>query len=252
MRLKDKVAVITGAAGGQGAVEAKLFAKEGAKVVATDMNAEGVQEVVNEIRSNGGEAIAVAHNVTSPEDWDNVVKEAVEHFGAIHILVNNAGITGEIQKNIENMTIEEFENIMEINSKGPFLGTKAVIGEMKKADSASIINISSLSGIYGIGNPGYNSSKGALRAMTKNVALDYAKHNVRVNSVHPGSIETPMISHMLDANEGAGRKAALMGIPLNFIGESEDVAYAVLFLASDESRYITGTEIVIDGGSLLQ
>src|SRR5699024_5765278 len=122
MRLKDKVAVITGAAGGQGAVEAKLFAKEGAKVVATDMNAEGVQEVVNEIRSNGGEAIAVAHNVTSPEDWDNVVKEAVEHFGAIHILVNNAGITGEIQKNIENMTIEEFENIMEINSKGPFLG----------------------------------------------------------------------------------------------------------------------------------
>lgn len=252
MRLKDKVAIITGAAGGQGAVEAKLFAQEGAKVVATDMNAEGVEAIVNEIKNNGGEAIAVKHNVTSHEDWDNVVKQAVEHFSAIHILVNNAGITGEIQQNIENMTIDDFEKIMEINAKGPFLGTKAVIEEMNKTDGASIVNISSLSGIYGIGNPGYNASKGALRAMTKNIALDYAKHNIRVNSVHPGSIETPMISHMLDANDGAGRKAALTGIPLNFIGESEDVAYAVLFLASDESRYITGTEMVIDGGSLLQ
>lgn len=141
---------------------------------------------------------------------------------------------------------------MTINAIGPFLGTKAVIEEMKKVEAASIVNISSLSGMYGIGNPGYNSSKGALRSLTKNIALDYAKYNIRVNSVHPGSVETPMIKEALDANDGEGRKMALRMIPLNFIGQPEDIANAVLFLASDESRYITGTELVIDGGALLQ
>ncbi|MHA6250429.1 SDR family NAD(P)-dependent oxidoreductase [Oceanobacillus sp. CAU 1775] len=252
MRLKDKVAIITGAAGAQGAAEAKLFAKEGAKVVVTDMNEAGVQSVVDEIKQAGGEAIGVVHNVTSEDDWNKVVDETIKAFGSIHILVNNAGITGKIQQPIEEMTTEEFEKVMAINSTGPFLGIKAVIEEMKKVDAASIVNISSLSGIYGIGNPAYNSSKGALRLLTKNVALDYAKHNIRVNSVHPGSVETPMITEALDANDGAGRKIALGMIPLNFIGLPEDIANAVLFLASDESRYITGTELVLDGGSLLQ
>jgi NAD(P)-dependent dehydrogenase (short-subunit alcohol dehydrogenase family) len=252
MRLKDKVAIITGAAGAQGAVEAKLFAKEGAKVVATDMNEKGVQELVEEIKSMGGEAIGVSHDVTSEEDWDKVVKETVNAFGAIHILVNNAGVTGEIQQPIEEMTIDEFEKVMAINSTGPFIGTKAVIEEMKKVDAASIVNISSLSGLYGIGNPAYNSSKGALRLLTKNVALDYAKYNIRVNSVHPGSVETPMIKEALDANDGAGWDIALGMIPLNFLGQPEDIANAVLFLASDESRYITGTELILDGGALLQ
>jgi len=252
MRLKGKVAIITGAAGAQGAAEAKLFAKEGAKVVATDMNESGLQQVVEDIKTAGGKAIGLVHDVTSSEDWDKVVKETVKEFGSIHILVNNAGITGKIQQPIEEMTIEEFEKIMAINAIGPFLGTKAVIEEMKKVEAASIVNISSLSGMYGIGNPGYNSSKGALRSLTKNIALDYAKYNIRVNSVHPGSVETPMIKEALDANDGEGRKMALRMIPLNFIGQPEDIANAVLFLASDESRYITGTELVIDGGALLQ
>lgn len=252
MRLEGKVAIITGAAGAQGEAEAKLFAKEGAKVVVTDVNEEGVNRVVNEIKEAGGEAIGVVHDVSSPEDWDKVVEKTVNEFGAIHILVNNAGITGQIMQPIEEMTIEEYNKIMDINAKGPFLGIKAVLEEMKKVDGASIVNISSLSGMYGIGNPAYNSSKGALRLLTKNVALDYAKFNIRVNSVHPGTIETPMIKEVLDANDGAGRKAALSTIPLNFLGQAEDVANAVLFLASDESRFITGTELVIDGGSLLQ
>lgn len=252
MRLRDKVAIITGGAGAQGAVEAKLFAKEGAKVVVTDMNEAGVHQVVEEIKEAGGEAIGVVHDVTSSDDWDKVVEETVKVFGAIHILVNNAGITGKIQQPIEDMTLEEYEQVMAINATGPFLGTKAVIEEMKKVDAASIVNISSLSGMYGIGNPAYNSSKGALRLLTKNVALDYAKHNIRVNSVHPGSVETPMIKEALDANDGAGRKIALSMIPLNFIGTPEDIANAVLFLASEESRYITGIELVLDGGSLLQ
>lgn len=252
MRLEGKVAIITGAAGAQGEAEAKLFAKEGAKVVVTDVNEEGVNRVVNEIKEAGGEAIGVVHDVSSPEDWDKVVEKTVNEFGAIHILVNNAGITGQIMQPIEEMTIEEYNKIMDINAKGPFLGIKAVLEEMKKVDGASIVNISSLSGMYGIGNPAYNSSKGALRLLTKNVALDYAKFNIRVNSVHPGTIETPMIKEVLDANDRAGRKAALSTIPLNFLGQAEDVANAVLFLASDESRFITGTELVIDGGSLLQ
>ncbi|AXI10962.1 glucose 1-dehydrogenase [Oceanobacillus sp. 143] len=252
MRLKDKVAIITGAAGAQGAAEAKLFAKEGAKVVVTDMNEAGLHQVVEEIKAAGGKAIGLVHDVTSSEDWDKVVEETVKEFDSIHILVNNAGITGKIQQTIEEMTREEFEKVMAINAIGPFLGTKAVIEELKKVEAASIVNISSLSGMYGIGNPAYNSSKGALRLLTKNVALDYAKYNIRVNSVHPGSVETPMIKEALDSNGGEGRKMALSMIPLNFIGQPEDIANAVLFLASDESRYITGTELVLDGGTLLQ
>lgn len=248
-RLKDKVAIITGAASGQGAVEAKLFAKEGAKVVATDFNEEALQKQVEQIKTAGSEAIAVKHDVTSEDDWNTVIEKTIEAFGEINILINNAGITGEIMKPIEHFTNEEWDQILDVNAKGPFLGTRAVIPAMKKAGGGSIVNISSLSGIYGLGNPAYNSSKGALRLLTKNVALDYGKHNIRCNSVHPGTIETPMTEALVSSDEG--QEKALQGIPLGIIGQPEDVAYAVLYLASDEARFITGAELVIDGGSIL-
>lgn len=249
-RLTGKVAIITGAAGGQGTVEAKLFAKEGAKVVVTDIQYDGLENVVAEIKSAGGEAVAVKHDVTSGEQWEKVVETAVKEFGKIDILINNAGITGQIQQNVEDLEIKDWNLIMDINIKGPFLGIKAVIPEMKKSGSGSIVNISSLSGIYGLGNPAYNSSKGGLRLLTKNIALDYGKYNIRSNSIHPGTIETPMIEEFVGNKEG--RDAALMGIPMNVLGQPEDVAYAVLYLASDESKFVTGTELIIDGGSILQ
>ncbi|MCT1901586.1 SDR family NAD(P)-dependent oxidoreductase [Oceanobacillus sojae] len=251
-RLDGKVAIITGAAGGQGAVEAKLFAKEGAKVVITDLNDELLGAIAEEIKSEGGLALPIKHNVTSIEDWHTVVESTMKEFGKVDILVNNAGITGQISQNIEDMDISSWDKIMDINAKGVFLGTKAVISEMKKSGGGSIVNISSLSGIYGIGNPAYNSSKGAVRQLTKNVALDYAGSGIRVNSVHPGTIETPMVEAFVGKGNKEGREAALKGIPLNTLGQSEDVAYGVLYLASDESKFVTGIELIIDGGSILQ
>ncbi|MGM9943824.1 MAG: SDR family NAD(P)-dependent oxidoreductase [Lysinibacillus sp.] len=250
MRLLGKVAIITGAASGQGAEEALLLAREGAKVVATDIQLEPLEKVVAEIQSAGGEAIAVSHNVTSSEEWQNVVDQAVQSFGKVDILINNAGVTGPIGQTIEDIDEKTWNFVLDINTRGPFLGMKAVIPHMKENGGGSIINISSLSGIYGIGNAAYNSSKGGLRTLTKNVALDYAKYNIRVNSVHPGTIETPMIAQFTE--DSASREYALSTIPLNKLGQPKDVAYAVLFLASDESQFVTGIELVVDGGSLLQ
>jgi len=250
MRLLNKVAIITGAASGQGAEEARLFAKEGAKVVATDIQLAPLNEVVQEIQAAGGEAIAVAHNVTSTAEWKNVVNKAIETFGKIDILVNNAGVTGQIGQTIEEIDEETWDFVLNINTRGPFLGMKAVLPYMKQNGGGSIINIASLSGIYGIGNAAYNSSKGGLRTLTKNVALDYGAYNIRVNSVHPGVIETPMIAEFTE-NE-AVRASTLTTIPLNRLGQSIDVAYPVLFLASDESQFITGIELVVDGGALLR
>lgn len=248
-RLASKVAIITGAASGQGAEEARLFAKEGAKVIATDIQFEMLEAVVKEINDNGGKAVAVKHDVTSAEGWNTVVATAVQEFGKVDILVNNAGITGMITQTIEDLDESTWDRILEINTKGPYLGIKAVIPEMKKAGGGSIVNISSLSGINGVGNAAYNSSKGGIRLLTKNVALDYGKHNIRANSVHPGTIDTPMIE-MFTANKEV-REMTLAGIPLNILGEPSDIAYGVLYLASDESKFVTGTELIIDGGSIL-
>lgn len=250
MRLLGKVAIITGAASGQGAEEARLFAKEGAKVIATDIQKELLEQVVTEIQSAGGEAIAVSHDVTSSDDWKNVVNQTIESFGKVDILVNNAGVTGQIGQTIEDLDEKTWNFILDINTRGPFLGMKAVIPYMKQNGGGSIINISSLSGIYGIGNAAYNSSKGGLRTLTKNVALDYGKHNIRVNSVHPGVIETPMIAEFTE--DPTSREYTLASIPLKKLGKPSDIAYAVLFLASNESQFITGIELVIDGGALLQ
>lgn len=246
-RLNGKVAIITGAAEGQGAEEARLFASEGAKVVATDVQIEKLQSVVREINDRGGEAIALQQDVASEEEWINVVKAALITFGKVNVLVNNAGISGDLSAKAENTDIEEWDKVMDINLKGVFLGMKHVIPEMKKCAGGSIINISSIAGLVGSAGPtAYTATKGGVRLLSKNVAIDYAQDNIRVNSIHPGHIRTTMTKTMLENKEGLEQELAR--IPLNFIGDPIDIAYGALYLASDESRFVTGTELVIDGG----
>ena len=243
-RLDGKVAIITGAGSGQGAVEAKLFAKEGAKVVATGRRMEPIQAVVEEIKNDGGEAIAIKHDVTSEADWENVIKKTIETYGLLNVLVNNAGIV--IMKNAEETTLADWNKVIDTNATGTFLGIKHAIPEMRKAGGGSIINISSISGILGLGAAAYNASKGAVRILTKNVAADFAKDNIRANSVHPGVVSTPMTKDLLDDAETKANFEAMT--PLPRLGTSEDIAYGVLYLASDESSFMTGAELVIDGG----
>jgi cyclopentanol dehydrogenase len=246
MRLEGKVALISGGARGQGAVEAKLFAQEGAKVVIGDiLDAEG-QQVEAEINETGGECVYVHLDVTSEEDWGTAIGEAVSRFGKLDVLVNNAGIFPPAS--IEDTTEELWDQIMDINGKGVFLGTKLAIPEMRKAGGGSIINISSVAGLRAsAGAAAYGASKGAVRLLTKSTAIQYAGDNIRANSVHPGVIETEMTLPNLLIDEDARRRSAER-VPLGRIGQPEDVAWGVLFLASDESSFMTGSELVIDGG----
>lgn len=246
MRLAGKVALISGGARGMGAAEARLFAQEGAQVVIGDvLEAEGKQ-VEADIKASGGEALFVRLDVTSEADWQQAVATAVRQFGKLNVLVNNAGIGGGGL--VEHTTVEEWDRVMEVNAKGVFLGTKTAIPAMRQAGGGSIINISSQLGLVGVDNssPQYQASKGAVRLLTKATAIQYAKDGIRVNSVHPGPIVTPMT---------AGRRAdpqqyalTVSRIPLGRYGQPEDVAYGVLYLASDEAAFMTGSELVIDGG----
>ncbi len=245
MRLANKVAIITGAAGGMGKADALLFAKEGAKVAVTDMQEDKLQEVVREIVANGGEAIGFKQDVASEEDWIRVATETVAKFGKIDILVNNAGVSDSTP--FLDQTVENWEKIMSINVTSVFLGQKHVIPHMIEAGGGSIINISSIAGLTGGSGTGpYTASKGAVRLLTKATAVDYAKHHIRANSIHPGYIETPMTVDLLkDENM---RQWFLSQTPIPRLGKPEDIASGVLFLASDESSYITGIELPIDGG----
>ena len=242
-RLTGKVAIITGAALGMGAEEAKLFAKEGAKVVATDIKDDVLQEVISEIKANGGDAIGLKHNVTSEEEWKNIIQEAVSRYGKVDVLVNNAGIASP--KTMAEMGMDEWNKVMDINLNGCVLGMKYVIPEMKKAGGGSLINISSIGGIVGMaGSSPYTAAKGALRSLSKSAAVEYGKDKIRVNSVHPGIIETPMTAESFESALPFYKTFT----QLPYFGKPEDVAYGVLFLASDESRFMTGAELVIDGG----
>ena len=249
MRLEGKVALISGGARGQGAVEAKLFASEGASVVIADILDDEGRQVEAEIAESGGSATYVHLDVTSESQWNDAVSAAVERYGKLDILVNNAGIL--IRAGVEDTTEEDWDRIMDINAKGVFLGTKAAIPAMREAGGGSIINISSVAGLQGSpGSAAYSSTKGAVRILTKSTAIQYALEGIRCNSVHPGLIYTDMTKDTLDTPEGERDWRAR--VPIGRIGVSEDVAKGVMFLASDESSYMTGSELVIDGGMTAQ
>lgn len=242
MRLKDKVAIITGAGNGQGLVEVKLFLGEGAKVVATDINLENLKTLEKEYSKN---LIILNHDISKEDDWDKVIKKTVERFGNIDILVNNAGIPS--RSSVQDETLQGWERVMDINSTGTFLGINKCSKVMIKQKNGSIVNISSVYGIIGEkGYASYHASKGAIRSLTKASALDLAEFGIRVNSVHPGMIETEMTRDLFENEEKSEWMKEITPLPI--LGTPEDVAYGVLYLASDEAKFVTGSELVIDGG----
>lgn len=246
-RLKNKVAIITGAAGGMGEAEAKLFAKSGASVFITDVQEEKLQKVANDIKNDGGNVAYSVHDVSSENDWKNVVEKAETIFGKVDVLVNNAGILGNVMVPLEERTAGEFKKVLEINLLGQFLGVKTVVPYMKKVGGGSIINISSVGGITGSSNgTAYTASKGGSRIYTKGAAVELAKDNIRVNSVHPGYVASPMTKNMKGADDF--EKGALSITPMGRGATYNEIAYGVLFLASDESSFMTGSELIIDGG----
>ena len=246
MRLEGKVAFISGGARGMGAVEARLFAQEGASVAIGDVREEEGRRVAADIGEAGGRAIYVNLDVTSESQWRDAIAATVAQFGSLDILVNNAGIGG--QGTVEDTTVADWDRVMGINAKGVFLGTKTAIPEMRRAGGGSVINISSQLGLVGVDNssPQYQASKGAVRLFTKATAIQYASIGIRANSVHPGPIITPMTE--AGRSDSDRKRLTLSRIPLGRYGHPEDVAYGVLFLASDESSFMTGSELVIDGG----
>ncbi|MCB1744823.1 MAG: glucose 1-dehydrogenase [Gammaproteobacteria bacterium] len=245
-RLAGKVALISGGARGMGAVEGRLFAEEGARVVLGDVLDDEGHALAAQIQAAGGQALYVHLDVTSEADWQCAVDTAVQRFGRLDVLVNNAGVSGVGR--IEDVSLEEWHRVMEINSTGVFLGTRAAIPALRAAGGGSIVNISSQLGLVGTDNssPQYQASKGSVRLLTKTTAIQYAEEGIRANSVHPGPIETPMTA----ARRGDPSTVRLITsrIPLGRYGKPEEVAYGVLYLASDEAAFVTGSELVIDGG----
>ena len=244
MRLEGKIAIVTGAARGMGAEHCRRFIAEGARVVLTDVNEEDGQRLEAEL---GTDALFVRHDVGSEADWARVVQAAEERFGPVSVLVNNAGIIGPVAK-AADLSAEDFETVCRVNQTSVFLGTKHVIPSMARAGGGSIVNISSISGIvaiYGTPNVAYAASKFAVRGITKQVAIEYGDQGIRANSVHPGYIRTPMMTAALDAEQ---IKIASGSVPIKRVGEVGDVANLVVFLASDEADFITGSEYIIDGG----
>ena len=247
-RLDGKVALISGGARGQGAAEAQLFAHEGAKVVFGDILDTQGRQVEADIRAAGGEATYVHLDVTNEASWGAAVDTAVSRYGALHVLVNNAGIY--IRKRLEETTEDDLDQSLAVNVKGVFLGVKQALPAMRRAGGGSIINISSTAGLVGnpTGSPIYTTSKGAVRLFTKATAMQHARENIRCNSLHPGPIDTAMLDEV-----AGGRSEGMLGrVPLGRVGTVEDIAYGVLYLASDESSFVTGSELVIDGGMTAQ
>ena len=254
MRLEGKVALITGGARGMGAAEAKLFSREGAKVVIADILEDEGRQTEAEINETGGDAIFVKLDVTQQSDWDAAIRRTVEEFGKLNVIVNNAGIASGFT--IEDTTEEHWDQMMDVNAKGVFLGTKAAITQMlSQGGGGSIINISSISGIVGQArvSAAYNASKGAVRIFTKSAAVQYAKDGIRVNSIHPGDTMTPMTQQAWLGSEIDDDGFVIAPhVPIGRAAKPEEIAYGALYLASDESSYMTGAELVMDGGFTAQ
>jgi NAD(P)-dependent dehydrogenase (short-subunit alcohol dehydrogenase family) len=248
MRLDGKVAIVTGAAHGMGESEAQIFAREGANVVVADLDQAAGELVAAKITGNGGTARFARLDVADEGQWEAVVRDTVAAYGRLDILVNNAGISGSSGSDVTSTPL--WDSIMDVNAKGVFLGMKHAVPAMRRSGGGAIVNISSISGFVGQDrlHMAYNASKGAGRIMTKSGAVQYARDGIRVNSVHPGFMP-PMRTSTVSADP-AWRKPFLDAVPLRREGRVEEVAHAVLFLASDEASYITGTELVVDGGFL--
>ena len=249
MRLENKIALISGGARGMGAAEAILFAGEGAKVVIGDVLEDEGRQTEAQINESGGECLFLRLDVTSESNWQDAVATTVSRFGKLDILVNNAGIfpLGTVEDTSEDL----WDRVMAINAKGVFMGTKHAIPEMRKTGGGSIINISSIAGLIGSrGAAAYGASKGAVRIFTKSTAIQYAADGIRANSVHPGFVDSPMTRAHHDVpgiNEERVGKT-----PLGRMGQPEDIAAGILYLASEESSFVTGSELVIDGGMTAQ
>lgn len=244
-RLDGRVALITGAASGIGKATAQRLAREGAAVLITDIAAEAGEATVKEITDTGGKAAFFRHDVTSESDWEAATARAVELFGALDVVVNNAGM-GDI-KTIEDTTLDEWSRTIDIDQTGVFLGMKHAAPHLKKSEHASIVNISSIfgtSGGFGT-SPAYHAAKGAVRTMTKNAALHWATDGIRVNSIHPGFIQTPI----LEPTRGTEYWDTMTAMtPMGHLGQPDDIAAGVAYLASDDAKFVTGLELYIDGG----
>ena len=255
-RVKNKVAIVTGGASGLGKSSAKLLAREGAKIVVSDIDEEGGKKVVQQIKEDGGEAIFIKQDVAKEDEWKNVIETTLETYGKLHILANSAGIG--LGGTVEDVTLEDWKNLIDVNLNGTFLGTQYGIKGMKETgEGGSIINFSSIEGLIGDPNlPAYNASKGGVTIFTKSAALHCARqgYGIRINSIHPAYIWTPMVENFLKAqgNVEEGKKQLESLHPVGHLGEPDDIGYGVVYLASDESKFMTGSELVIDGGYTAQ
>ena len=248
-RLERKVGLITGGASGIGAEAARFMAREGAKIAVADVDEELGEEVASTIRLSGGKAIFVRLDVTKEEEWQRTIALVESKFGKPNVLVNNAGIT--VRRIVENADLESWHRIMDVNVTGVFLGTKHAIPAMRRAGGGSIINMSSAYGLIGDtkGHPAYYASKAGVRLLTKATAIQHAGDQIRANSIHPGFVETPMTAAFHASGEGEIRKAKT---PMGRLALPADIAWGIVYLASDESSFVTGSELVIDGGLTAQ
>ncbi len=254
-RVENKTAIVTGGGSGLGAASSELLAREGASIVVTDVNAEAAEQTANVIRQRGGKAISLEHDVTEQARWEEVIEASNREFGGVDVLVNNAGISGTGAGPMEDVAFEDWKTVMDINLDAVFIGCQQAIKAMKASGGGSIINISSIMGIVGGAGAAYNASKGGVRLLTKSVAAYCGSngYNIRCNSIHPGYIWTPMVRNIVHfvhelATEDDLRAMLVEKHPIGRLGVAEDIANGVLFLASEESSFMTGSEVVIDGG----
>jgi NAD(P)-dependent dehydrogenase (short-subunit alcohol dehydrogenase family) len=252
-RLAGKVALITGAGGGQGRAAALMFAKEGARVVVSDVKIEGGNETVQMVRAAGGQAEFIATDVSKPIQVQAAVQCAVENYSALHIMYNNAAVLHRKDAPVTTLDEEIWHQVLDVNLKGVFLGCKFAVPAIIAAGGGSIINTSSLAGLLGVGNVhAYTAAKGGVISLTRAVAMSYAKDKVRCNVICPGAVDTPMMAHVLHSENRRLREGYERGHPIGRIGTPEDIAAMALYLASDESSWVTGSVFTIDGGNSAQ